>query len=293
MQRCRGGDLPGLLPEAPTVSSRGTWQGIVVEHHRQPPFETPEHCLMQHLVTVQLGDPIRLETHINGRLRTWRFIDGHVSVVPAHLPNKESWDRTTEYVAVRLEPGIVTQTVDESADANDIELVPAFGARDALVQHVLLALLAEVRTGGADRLYAEAMTTALSAHLLKHYVVSKRLPMGEATGTLSPRELRRAAEYVEENIARNPSLTELAEEAGMSRYRFARLFKQSTGLSPHQYVIARRVERAKRLLELEGSSLHEVALGAGFSDQAHLTRHFKRFIGTTPGEFRRRGKNVQ
>jgi len=282
-----------MLPEPPTVSSRETWEGIAVEHHRQPPFETPEHCLMQHLVTVQLGDPIRLETHVDGRLRKWRFVDGHVSVVPARLPNKESWDRTTEYVAVRLEPELVAQTVDESADANDVELVPAFGARDALVQHMLLALLAEVRTGGADRLYAEAMATALSAHLLKHYVVSKRLPMEEASSTLTRCELRRAAEYIEENIARNPSLTELAEEVKMSRYRFARLFKQSTGFSPHQYVIARRVEKAKRLLELEGPSLHEVALSAGFSDQAHLTRHFKRLVGTTPGAFRRRGKNVQ
>jgi AraC family transcriptional regulator len=137
------------------------------------------------------------------------------------------------------------------------------------------------------------MATALSVHLLRHYTASKGPPVVETTDTLSCREMRRAAEYVEDNIARNPSLMELAQEAGMGRYRFSRLFKQSTGLSPHQYVIARRVEKAKQLLGLEGYSLHEVALSTGFSDQAHLTRHFKRLVGTTPGEFRRRVKNVQ
>jgi len=294
MARPGGGELPGLLPAPPTVSSRETWQGIAVEHHRQPPFETPEHSLLQHLVTVQLGEPVRAETRIDGRLRKWRWVQGHVSVVPARLSNKESWDRTTEYVAVRLEPGFVVQAADRSSEARDIELVPTFGARDPFVQHILLALLAEARAvGGADRLYAEAVATALSAHLLKHYAASEGSPVDGATGNLARSELRRVTEYIEEYLVRNPSLTELAEEVGMNRYRFSRLFKRSTGLSPHQYVIARRVEKAKRLLGLEGSSLHEVALGTGFADQSHLTRHFKRLVGVTPGEFRRRGKNVQ
>ena len=93
-------------------------------------------------------------------------------------------------------------------------------------------------------------------------------------------------EYVEEHLA-GPTLEHLAAVARLSVYHFARQFKAATGLPPHQYVIARRVERAKLLLQ-GGSdlSLAEVAARAGFSDQSQFCQHFKRQVGVTPGQFR-------
>lgn len=287
--------IPGLLPCPPLVSTGAAWEGIVVEHNRQPRFETPEHALLQHLVTVQLGEPVRAETVADGRLRRWRWAHGDVSVVPARMPNKESWDGVTEYAAVRLEPSLLALAGGDHADASVIELVPTFGAHDPLVHHLLLALLDEVRRFGADadRLYAETMAAALSAHLLKHYAAS-RIGATDVNVGMSRPELRRATEYVEDNLARrNLSLAEMAEASGLSPHHFSRLFKRATGLSPHQYVIRRRVDRAKRLLAREGPSLHEVARASGFSDQAHLTRHFKRTVGATPAEYRQRSKNIQ
>ncbi|MDB5312349.1 MAG: marA [Gemmataceae bacterium] len=85
----------------------------------------------------------------------------------------------------------------------------------------------------------------------------------------------------------SPSLGQLAAVARLSPYHFARQFKAATGLPPHQYVIARRVERAKQILQDgTGLSLAEVAAEAGFSDQSHFSHHFKRIVGVTPGQFR-------
>ena len=79
----------------------------------------------------------------------------------------------------------------------------------------------------------------------------------------------------------------MAAVARLSPYHFARQFKAATGLPPHQYVIARRVERAKQLLQGGGDfSLAEVAAHAGFSDQSQFSHHFKRIVGVTPGQFR-------
>ena len=79
----------------------------------------------------------------------------------------------------------------------------------------------------------------------------------------------------------------MAAVARLSPYHFARQFKAATGLPPHQYVIARRVERAKELLQAGTDlSLAEVAAHAGFSDQSQFCRHFKRLVGVTPGQFR-------
>lgn len=286
--------LPGLLPEPPLVSSDIGWEGIAVEHHRQPCFGTPEHSLLRHLVTVQLGEPVRAETMVEGRLQRWRWRPGDVSVVPAGVPNRESWESTTEYVAVRLDPAVIARSAEASSDAQDVELATGFGLRDPLLHHLLLALLAEARTGEdgeeADRCYVEAMVTALSVHLLKNHATYPSTPGRYAPslpGSLSRTELVRVADYVEDNLSQNLSLTELAESVEMSTYRLSRLFKRSTGLTPYQYIVHRRVEKAKRLLKDEGLSLFDVSRSAGFSDQSHFTRHFKRLVGATPGEFRR------
>jgi AraC family transcriptional regulator len=79
----------------------------------------------------------------------------------------------------------------------------------------------------------------------------------------------------------------MAAVARLSPYYFARQFKRATGLPPHQYVIARRVERAQQLLQIDGDlSLAEIAACAGFSDQSQFSHHFKRLVGVTPGQFR-------
>jgi AraC family transcriptional regulator len=93
--------------------------------------------------------------------------------------------------------------------------------------------------------------------------------------------------YIEEHLDAGLSLEQLAAAAHLSVYHFARQFKAAIGLPPHQYVINRRVERARQLLQAGTDlSLAEVAAGAGFSDQSQLTHHFKRLVGVTPGQFR-------
>jgi AraC family transcriptional regulator len=94
-------------------------------------------------------------------------------------------------------------------------------------------------------------------------------------------------EYIEEHLEAGPSLEQMAAVARLSVYHFARQFKAATGVPPHQYVILRRVERARHLLQAgTGLSLAEVAACAGFSDQSQFSRHFKRVVGVTPGQFR-------
>jgi len=81
-------------------------------------------------------------------------------------------------------------------------------------------------------------------------------------------------------------LAEIAAIAGLSVFHFARQFKHSAGVTPHYYLVSRRVERAKELLAGTDLSLSAIAFAAGFSDQSHLTRHFRQIVGTTPGQFR-------
>jgi AraC family transcriptional regulator len=104
---------------------------------------------------------------------------------------------------------------------------------------------------------------------------------------LPQRRLCAVIEYIEEHLDASPTLEQMAAVARLSSYHFARQFKAATGMPPHEYVITRRVERAKQLLQGGADiSLAEVAAQAGFSDQSQFSRHFKRLLGITPGQFR-------
>jgi AraC family transcriptional regulator len=151
----------------------------------------------------------------------------------------------------------------------------------------MLAVDAELTAGGAGgRLAAESLANVLAVHLLRHLSAPRRLERGR-DGVLPRGRLRAVVEFIEEHLDGGPTLAQLAAVVRLNPYHFARQFKAATGLPPHQYVIARRVERAKQLLQAgTGLPLAEVAAHAGFSDQSQLSRHFKRLVGVTPGRFR-------
>lgn len=105
-------------------------------------------------------------------------------------------------------------------------------------------------------------------------------------GGLPPGAARRVREHIEAHLSENVDLAALAAVAGFSVYHFARVFKQSTGVTPHFYLMKRRVEQAKEMLARSEAPLAEIALATGFSDQSHLARHFRQILGTTPSQFR-------
>jgi AraC family transcriptional regulator len=112
-------------------------------------------------------------------------------------------------------------------------------------------------------------------------------PTGRISGGLSGRQLRQVTDFMTEHMARDLVLDELAALVNLSTKHFARAFRQSTGIPPHRWLIERRIDRAKKLLSAGDLSMAEIALTCGFADQSHFTAAFRKFVGATPGSFRR------
>ena len=169
-----------------------------------------------------------------------------------------------------------------------IELAPLFNLEDDQLEHLLRALLAVARDGsGADVLMGELLVNAACVRLAKRYAVSK-LNIVPRRGGLPKARLKRVLEYIDANLDKNITLSELAGIANMSLYYFAVLFRQSTGLSPHRYILNQRVElRAKELLRDPRLSVLDVSINVGFEHQNNFARAFRRVIGVSPTQFRR------
>ena len=125
------------------------------------------------------------------------------------------------------------------------------------------------------------MELALAAHLA--HLLSSRT---DGAAAVDDRRLQRAVAYIHDNIAEELSLDEIASEAAISRFHFVRAFRKAFGISPYQYVIHERMERAKILLKTTRLPVAEVAARVGYDDVSRFGRHFRRHVGTTPAAFR-------
>jgi len=284
------GEPAPVVPNLPILSSATTaWDGILVEQHRLRALQIPEHSLPKHLICIHLSSGIELDWRVAGeRLQSRLTMPDDISLTPAGLPRMVRWNQEAEILFISLEPELIARAAHEAVYADDIELAEKWGGPDPQIQHIGLALKAELEAGGlAGRLYGESLANALAVHLLRRYS-TKQITIRDFTDGLSMNNLHQVTEYINDNLEHDLSLNAIAATIGMSAYHFARMFKQSTGLAPHQYVIGRRLKRAQVLLTTTELTILEVCFRVGFKSQSHFTRLFRKLTGITPRAYRSR-----
>ncbi|MCA1633046.1 MAG: AraC family transcriptional regulator [Acidobacteria bacterium] len=250
----------------------------------------PEHSHRQHLVLITLTKDSKGEIRTSSGFNARPPTSGSVCVIPSGQPFAATLEGEAEFLAVYLDPSLVLRAAAEDAPAvaarRGVEVIEKSSPHDPLVVGIGQALMAELESEApGGRLYAESLANVLAVHLLRHYTASGG-DMRRFIGGLSGQRLRRVLAFIADNYERDLSLDDLAGEAGMSTFHFAREFKRATGTTPHQHLIKFRVEHAKALLAEGEMSLAEVGLRSGFSHQSHFSRLFRKLTGTTPQSYR-------
>jgi AraC family transcriptional regulator len=207
-------------------------------------------------------------------------------------PYEVSWralsSEPTRALYLHLSRDLVARTAEELADhdAARLSVVKLESFEDPLLRQIGLTLWQELaQPAPTGKLYAQAAAQLLAVHLLRHYT-SAQLQIKEISQNLNQRQVKQVSDFVAANLGQDLSLEDLARQVGFSPYHFARLFRTTTGESPHQFVVRQRVEKAKYLLKATNAPLVHIAHESGFANQSHLTRHFKRYMGLTPKAFR-------
>jgi AraC family transcriptional regulator len=173
--------------------------------------------------------------------------------------------------------------------------VPEFEAKWALRDHGLKHLITEMgREAQAGwplgRLFADLLRIGIQSQLLQKYALGT-VHIPEAKGGLIMPRLRRALEYITENLESDLRLENIARELDLSPFHFAHEFRSSTGQTPYQYLLDQRMEKAKILLKIGRYSIQEIASDCGFGSSVNFTRTFRQRVGAPPGVWRDRAKH--
>lgn len=266
------------------------WPDLRVEHRLlRPDTLRPVTCTATTINITLVGrTPVRWIA--GGAIQRAMIHPGMASVQPAGLEEtKVEIVSPIESLHIFLAPSLTDSSAlaDYDLDPARVELAHAAGMSDPLLKEVAAAFHEMISRPPepTDRLFVEGACSMLAAHL-----VSKYSNVGWRRATLQPslpdRKLKCVIDLVESRFAQEINLSELAAEACLSQFHFSRLFRTATGLSPHRYVIERRIQDAKAKLADGRLSLAEIALATGFGSQGNFTRIFRKHTGLTPGQFR-------
>lgn len=188
---------------------------------------------------------------------------------------------------VLLRNEALEQVREETRDCLGAELQARPALEDPTLRNLMQILHREKLDGFQNGpFFLDGVATALASYLVRQYSISPRIER-KFMGGMSPSTLRRCIEFMDSRLDGTLRLNELARKAGLSASHFVRSFRQSTGKTPYQYLLLRRVDRAGMAMRDCRVSLAEVALISGFADQHHLARVFRRVTGLTPSNYRR------
>ena len=262
----------GTLPWRTSCSLN--WSGVEVRRYSLPAGETKEHAYSRLAVFLShVERPVNGELRVGGRKVRAQIGNETVSIAPPGLPLSSSWDGAGEVTAIFLKTG-------PEGDG----ILPQYWIQDPLIHAIGTALEAELASAcPGPRSYAESLGAVLVAHILAKY--SNRVA-GRTDSVRHTTQIGRSLEFIGEHLASDLPLGEIAAVANMSKYHFAKSFRQAMGIAPHQYLVKLRVEKARKLLAQNTMSVEEVARSVGYADKGHFAAQFRKIVGISPNQYR-------
>ncbi len=277
---------PALLRSSDVVSPF-TDDILTLEYFEADPAGMRSEVFEQHHVVLNLCDkPHRVQNRRAGDLHDFTFIKDDIVITPRGVRSSWYWYDRSKCIIVTLRPEGLARfaSAQFGVELTEKQLLDGVKVRNSELIGLGVLALGELSSASCSVTSYRAITQAFLVELLRSYAI----PQDDSRHirVLSARQLNTVMDYMRENFGNEVFIDDLAKQAGVSLFHFARLFKSTTGQTPHQALLARRIEHSKRLLRDSTCTLVEVALACGFADQAHFSRTFKHLTGVTPSVFR-------
>jgi len=248
-------------------------------------------CLFEgeHTLYMSLAArPVHYLQTQDGKTHTGLYRRGDLLITPANTPLFVRWEGDEHCLQIRLTAEFMRNVARETVvgDCDRITLKPEFQTRNPQLESISTMLLNELQQGSlSNRLYVDSLSNILAVNLLRQHATTRpQLPIYK--GGLPSHQLRQILDYIGAHLDQEIKLADLAQLLDMSQFHFSRLFKQSLGISPYQYLLQQRVECAKQLLKNTDRLITDIAFTCGFNSHSHLSKQFRQLTGMTPKAYR-------
>jgi len=281
-------EMSRVLRTAPIHLATDASGGAIAHWHHDPLHDVVE-PMTDHVIMAYNGVVQRMERRSGRSVEAGTFRPGVVVIIPAGSSSRWDIPKPVDVVQLYLPQATLKRVSDETETATPIDLVERTAHPDATTSRLLLSAADVLEGNGAlDTLFRQQLTDLLAMRLLAAHM-GKPSAYQPAYGGLSPTVLRRAVDRLRSDSDVDVSLAALASDAGLSRFHFCRAFKESTGLSPHNWLRQYRLEQAMIMLRNPHNSVTMVAASLGYASQTAFAAAFRKLTGETPSDWRRRG----
>jgi AraC family transcriptional regulator len=273
-----GGQYLGPLSPSPT---------LLIERHDLESTDWQTHSVEDNVLTLFLKPTVVFHALEQREIHPISLASG--SVVSSLRRQQESicWKGAASFLSVALADSVFRETADCLGIRGVVEIIPRPGVDDPRLTALLHVLDAERQSHyAAGGIFLDGIEQALATLLITSHSTTKP-PAILRKGGLAPHMLRQVIEFMHQNVATQIVLNDLANCAGLSTSHFSHQFRESTGTTPHQYLLTLRVDACKRMLRNPKLSILAIALATGFQSQQHLATVFRRIAGVSPSSYRR------
>ena len=204
---------------------------------------------------------------------------------PANVPFSRYTADHYEFILVLVEPEKMISAAPIASNSHTF--TETYQIKDPNLEYIFKLLLSEIQAGNKNgKLFIENIVSILAFHFVKNYSKEQSSGLVENVSGFTSKEIEKAFYYIDKNMSESVKIENLAEEFGISKFNFIKRFKSSTNVTPHQFIIRKKLERSKNLLKEGSLSLTDITYMLNFSDQSHFSNSFKKMYGMTPREFR-------
>lgn len=275
-----------LPTQQPAFNLKDCWENISVEYSCLDEVGEFDFAMPSQAISVAFLPHERVTWSVDGQSKSTPLPAGSVFIYSDRNFVWHKRERASEYINILLAPKFLDQVALESGLSSPIELQHRVIFSDSTILHMAqLFKLELLNSGVAGNLYVESLRNLLAVHLLRNYNFTVTKPV-LINGALDVCKLNKVKNFIEDRLAEDLSIADMAAVVHMSQFHFARAFKTATNTSPHRYLTLRRMERAKVLLKVTKISIAEIAYGLGFANHSHFIAQFRKATGTTPKSYR-------
>jgi AraC family transcriptional regulator len=261
-------------------SSENAWKGFTVKRYIRSDMYVPARTLSRHTLQFNFGAPISLSWKSEGKWTSSVCNTGNLVELLSEGDKEElQWNGDYNALEIEFEPTFIDKLVEK----DNFKFREQHNVNDSLLKDIVVRLYEDANSGLTEKLYAESLGVACAIHLASTYSISNK-KIFAPKGKLSSWQLKNVIELVRSCIHGVVTLEELASSIHLSVFHFSRLFKNTVGVSPYQFVLRQKIEYAKKLIKRR-EAVGDIAYMLGFTDSAHFCNAFKKFTGQSPLQF--------